>query len=259
MTSSTPVSEQVRNALPTQEEWKQKLALLEDIAEDLGLPKFGDFTEEDITPDMIQAAIMEQVENTEARIACTKTGEVGAIKRWENREKNVLPLWFHIPAGKGVIKRLLGCGRFSIPEIAQMLGLRERALKDIIKGMGLSQLVVNADREQKLRKYRELIAEYATRGRMLTTVIAMQTAEKMLIDPEDPSKGVLKVNVKDLVGLNKILVANDPVFNEGAKGTGGQMPSVGIGVKVTHINKNYRPGDTSTEVEAEILDEPPDE
>lgn len=253
MTSSEPVSKQLEATLPTQEEWKAKLALLEDIAEDLGLPKFGDFSEEDVTPDMIKSAIDEQVKNVEERIAVTKTGEPGAIKRWENREKQALPLWYHIPSGgKSVIKRLLGCGRFSIPEIAQMLGLRERALKDVIKGMGLSETIVTAERNQKLRLYRDLIAEYATRGKMLTTIVAMKTVEKMLEDPEDPANSeILKVNVKELVGLNKILVANDPVQPAGPS-TGGGVQGIGIGIRVTHVDKTHRSGQT---LEAELVDD----
>lgn len=255
MSSSDPVSKQLEAALPSQEEWKAKLALLEDIAEDLGLPKFGDFTEEDITPTMVKAAVDEQIENVETRIAVTKTGEPGSIKRWENREKQALPLWYHIPnGGKSVIKRLLGCGRFSIPEIAQMLGLRERGLKDIIKGMGLAQVIVSAERSQKLRQYRELIAEYATRGKLLTTVVAMKTVEKMLENPDDPANSeVLKVNVKDLVGLNKILVANDPIQPAAGNAPAGGGQSVSIGVKVTHVDKSHRPGQT---LEAELVDEP---
>lgn len=257
MSSSEPVSKQLQAALPTPEEWRATLAALDDIADDLGLPKFGDFREEDISPDMIREAVREQVENAEARVAVTKTGEVGSIKRWENRDKTVLPLWFHIPAGKGVIKRLLSSGRFGIAEIAQMLGLRERALKDIIKGMGLSQLVVKADLEGKMRRYKEILAEYNTRGKMLVTIAAFKTAEKVFVDKENPTESeVLKVNVKELVGLSKIFLAHDPDKIEGSKGAGGQMPSIGIGVKITHVDKSHKLGQ-GQEVEAEILEDEP--
>lgn len=252
MDSSEPVSKQLKASMPSQAEWRQTLAQLEDIADDLGLPKFGDFTDEDISPDMIKAAVEEQVKNVDERIAVTKSGEPGPIKRWENREKQALPLYFHLPHGKGLIKRLMICGRFTIPEIAQMLGLRERALKDIIKGMGLGEQIVAAERSQKLRKYRELMAEYSTYGRMLATQIAVEQTEMMLTKPGEKP---MRVNVKDLVGLNKVLVANDPASIEGGKGTGGPMPTVGIGIKVTHVDKNHRSG-TTVEMEGEIL---PDE
>lgn len=234
-------SEMVEAEIPSADEWKKKLAAIDDIAEELSLPRFGDFMDEDITPEMIRAATAEQVQAVETRVAITKDGEVGPIRRWDNREKTPLPLWYHLPHGKQVIKRLMICGRFSIPEIAQMIGLRERQLKDYLKGMGLEQDLVRLERAKELRKYREMMAEFATRGRMTATVVAFKEAEKYMVDPNNPDRALPRVNVKELKMLNEIFVANDPTEKEDMTRPGGVAPSINIGVKVTNVDRNHKP------------------
>lgn len=251
-------SEAVIAELPTADEWAAKIAKLDDIAEELSLPKFGDFMDEDITPEMITEATREQVEAVETRIAVTRTGRVGAIVRWENREKQPLPLWFHLPHGRQVIRRLMMCGRFTVPEIAQMLGLRNAQLSDFLKGMGLEQDMIRLETARQLRKYREAMAEYATHGRMKATAAAFQQMEKFLVDPDDPTKTVPKVNVKDLKMLNEIFVMNDPAEKEDKTRPGGIATSVSIGVRVTSVDRKHKPNQPPT-YEAELTEEPPQE
>lgn len=249
MTSSEPeqeqVSDQIEAAMPPQQDLKAMMMAVDDIAEELSLPKFGDFINDDISPEMITAAIAEQQEAVENRMA---TMNKSRLKKPGPRI--TLPLWFHLPQGKQVIRRLMLCGRFTIPQIAQMLGLRLKQLNEYIGGMGMSQDQNRLETSAKMRKYKELTAELTSYGRMKTTMLAIRMIEEAAVevDPETGQKIPLKIKVKDLLDINKILVANDPdEKRESLVPGGGLATSIGIGVRVTNVDRNHRIHDVEVE------------
>lgn len=247
MDSSAPeqVSAQIEAQLPTPADLKATMMALDDIAEELGLPKFGGFENEDISPQMITEAIKEQQEAVENRMATMNKSRLS-----KPGPRVTLPLWFHLPQGKQVIRRLMLCGRFTVPEIASMLGLRKKQLDEYIAGMGMSQDQNRLEKTAKMRRYKELTAEFTSYGRLKTTQIAVQMLEEATMDPQTGEKIPLKIKVKDLLDINKILVANDPDEKKDfVPSTGGVATSIGIGVRVTHVDKNHRIHDVEVETQ----------
>ena len=234
--SSSPgpkISEELSVAQMTLANRKTIQAELNDIAEEIGLPKFGDFTEEAITPELIKAAADEQIWNAENRVMLLN--KKGTLVGWENRGKTVLPIWFHLPQGKDVIRRLVSCNRFTLPEIASMLGIKKVQLDDVVKDMGLSKDILRLKTSQKMREYREKIAELCTEAKLKTMVTVLNMVEEYT--GERPTR----TSVKDLLMLNKITIASEAPPDVGQP-PNGVTPSVAIGVKVLQVNKTAKGG-----------------
>ena len=246
MSSSEPepkqVGEQIEAQLPAQQELKAMMMAVDDIAEELSLPKFGDFINDDITPEMITEAIKEQQEAVENRMA---TMNKSRVKKPGPRIS--MPLWFHLPQGKQVIRRLMLSGRFTLPQIAQMLGIRYKLLQEYIAGMGMTQDQNRLEVTAKMRKYKELTAELTSYGRLKSTQIAIRMLEEATEDPETGEKIPLKIKVKDLLDINKVLVANDPEEKQSGAAPTGLAASIGIGVRVTNVDRSHRIHDVTIE------------
>lgn len=225
---------------------------LAQLAEELCLPMLPDVTDEDVSEDIIREAIADQVECVESRVPKMKGL---TLKKFANRGKMVMPLYFHTPIGRETVRRLVMSGRFVNTQMAIMLGVRLGQLEDFIRGQGWDKQMLAIKREKDSAEYAHKFRALLYKGKFKTMEAAVKLTEH--IGDMNPTEAMHRIH--DLRALHEVMVAVDPpAVTEGGMIDPNNLYAVNVGLQIIgRGNKKFDPVEaakkaTAAEIPKEI-------
>lgn len=223
---------------------------LAELAAELCLPMPPDITDSDVSEDVIREAVADQIDCIESRVP-KMNGMV--LKKWKDRGKMVLPLFFHTPVGREWIRRLVFAARFGTEQMALMLGVRAAQLSDYIKGQGWDRQVLAVEREIASAEYVSKFKALLYEGKYKT----MKAAVKLTGHIGDLQAEQALQKIPELRQLHEIMLAVDPPPVEGQAFDPSGLHAVNVGVQiVSHQKKKFDPAEAAKKAKAAEVNQP---
>lgn len=222
---------------------------LAEICAEISFPMPPELNQSDVAPEIIKAAIAEQVECVEARVPKMRRKTLIKIK---NREKMIMPLFFHTPLGKEWVRVLTFSGRFGQEEMAMILGVRLGQLNDYIRGQGWDAQMVAVKREKQKAEWQGLVKDLLYEGKFEVMKAAVKATKHV---SSQRAEEILR-NIPQLRQLHEIMTAVEPT-EKGEAVDYANLPAVNIGtVILSHQTKAFDPAAAAKQAKAAEVHQP---
>jgi hypothetical protein len=227
---------------------------LADLSAEWGLPIIPELTQDDVSADVLQEAISEQVDFVETRVATIALG--GNIKKWKNRNKMVLPIFFHTPIGRETIKRLVFASRFPRHEIALICGLREEQLNAFVRLHGWDKQAIALQRARDQNEWRALVKHKITDAKLKMTEAVLKASDTMAnLDGDRILNNLPRLRALNLISDEILPPAIDELGNKIAPIEDGCTVNVGVEI-VSHQKKKFDPVEAAKLARATEIENP---
>ncbi len=221
---------------------------LADLAAEWGLPIIPELTQDDISADVLQEAIGEQVQYAEERVATIAPG--GNIKKWKARNKMVLPIFFHTPIGRETIKRLIFASRWPRYEIALICGIREEQLNAFVRQHNWDKQAIALQRARDEHEAQALMKNLITNAKT-ECAKAVFKGTKSLADRDGDRilENLPRLRMLNMIADEILPPAIDELGNKVAPVEDGYTLSVTTEI-VSHQKKKFDPVEAAKKAEA---------
>ena len=212
---------------------------LADLSAEWGLPIIPELTSDDVSADILQEAIAEQVDFVETRVATIAPG--GNIKKWKNRNKMVLPIFWHTPTGRETIKRLVFASRFPYHEIALICGIREEQLAAFIKQNHWDKQAIALQRQRDTNEWRQLVKHSITHSKMIMAKAVYKASDSLAnLDGDRILNNLPRLRALNLIADEILPPVVDELGNKVMPVEDGCTVNVGVEI-VSHQKKKFDP------------------
>ncbi len=227
---------------------------LADLSAEWGLPVIPELTSDDVSADVLQEAIAEQVEFVEDRVAKIAPG--GNIKKWKNRNKLVLPIYWHTPLGRETIKRLVFASRFPNTEIALICGLREEQLNAFIRQNHWDKQAIALKRARDINEWRQLVKHRITESKMRMTEAVFKASDSLAnLDGDRILNNLPRLRALNLISDEILPPVVDELGNKVMPVEDGCTVNVGVEI-VSHQKKKFDPVEAAKLAKATEIENP---
>lgn len=214
------------------------------LSDELGLPMPPNFDADDFNEDIMRDAIEEQIDRVEARVPKMQNA---TLKKWKDRGKIALPLFWHTPVGKEWLRRIVFSGKWTQTQMAMMTGIRAGMLEDYMRGQGWTQQILSIKREKDTAEYHRLSQELLFKGKCKTMEAAVKLTE--YIGSLDAREGISRIH--DLKQLHGVMTDVFPVAKGEEAIDPAMLPAINVGVTVvSHRKKTFDPAAAAKKAQA---------